>query len=275
MLDEADRMLDMGFIHDVKRVIKLLPQKRQTLFFSATMPRDAADLAAAILNDPAQVAVAPVSATADRIEQSVYFVEKSDKRLLLSDLLRDGVMTRALVFSRTKHGANRVADYLSDRGIVAQAIHGNKSQNARERALAGFKTGAVRVLVATDIAARGSGLASGRASRSCAGRWGARLSARCGAGLPWWLPRRWAGAGPRLPCSRPGGPWCAFADGGGSDERYAWSPMTGICLRISRSMSAKNGRSSASQNDSAMPAAPARAVRPIRCTYVSGMFGRS
>ena len=155
VLDEADRMLDMGFIHDVRKIIALLPPKRQTLFFSATMPPDAADLAAMILKNPAEVAVTPVSSTVERIEQSVFFVEKADKRLLLAELLKGTTVTRALVFSRTKHGANRVADYLSDRGIAAQAIHGNKSQNARERALAGFKNGSLRVLVATDIAARG------------------------------------------------------------------------------------------------------------------------
>ncbi len=155
VLDEADRMLDMGFIHDVRRVISLIPPKRQTLFFSATMPPDAADLAAMILKSPAEVAVTPISSTAERIDQFLYFVEKADKRLLLAELLKGTDVTRALVFSRTKHGANRVADYLSDRGIAAQAIHGNKSQNARERALAGFKNGSLRVLVATDIAARG------------------------------------------------------------------------------------------------------------------------
>ncbi len=155
VLDEADRMLDMGFIHDVKRVIRLLPAKRQTLFFSATMPPEAQALADQLLHDPATVTVAPVSATADRIEQEVAFVSKGDKRALLVDVLRDVAMKRVLVFSRTKHGANRIAEHLGKEGIGAEAIHGNKSQGARERALHHFKTGQIRVMVATDIAARG------------------------------------------------------------------------------------------------------------------------
>ncbi len=156
VLDEADRMLDMGFIHDVRRVIALLPRKRQTLFFSATMPPEAQKLADLLLHDPETVAVTPPSSTADRIDQSVYFVAKADKRMLLSDILYDNdEMTRVLVFTRTKHGANRVAEYLVKEGVHAEAIHGNKSQNARERALANFKVGKTPVLVATDIAARG------------------------------------------------------------------------------------------------------------------------
>jgi ATP-dependent RNA helicase RhlE len=155
VLDEADRMLDMGFIHDVRRVIGYLPRQRQTLFFSATMPPEAKSLADALLHDPVTAAVAPVSATADRIAQVIYFVEKNDKRALLAHLLGDPSITRALVFSRTKHGANKVADHLERARIGAEAIHGNKSQNARERALGNFKRGVTRVLVATDIAARG------------------------------------------------------------------------------------------------------------------------
>ena len=155
VLDEADRMLDMGFIHDVRRVIALLPRQRQTLFFSATMPPEAQKLADQLLTDPETVAVAPRSATADRIEQRLYFVEKGDKRALLVDVLRDPQLTRVLVFTRTKHGANRVAEHLHRSRIKAEAIHGNKSQGARERALAHFKSGETRVLVATDIAARG------------------------------------------------------------------------------------------------------------------------
>jgi ATP-dependent RNA helicase RhlE len=155
VLDEADRMLDMGFIHDVRRVIGLLPSRRQTLFFSATMPREAQDLADRLLRQPETVAVTPPATTAERVEQEVYFVEKADKRALLVDVLRDTAMTRVLVFSRTKHGANRIAEHLVKAGIGADAIHGNKSQGARERALASFKAGKSRVLVATDIAARG------------------------------------------------------------------------------------------------------------------------
>ena len=155
VLDEADRMLDMGFIHDVKRVIAMLPQRRQTLFFSATMPPEAKELANAILRDPETVAVTPVSSTVDRIAQWLYFVEKDKKRELLVDLLTDRALERVLVFSRTKHGANRIAEVLHKRGVRAEAIHGNKSQGARERALANFKSGTSRVLVATDIAARG------------------------------------------------------------------------------------------------------------------------
>jgi len=156
VLDEADRMLDMGFIHDVRRVISHLPRDRQTLFFSATMPPEAKKLADAILRNPATVAVAPVSSTAERVEQRIYFVERGDKRPALAALLEtDATITRALVFTQMKHTANRVAEYLQKRGVEADAIHGNKSQNARERALARFKAGQARVLVATDIAARG------------------------------------------------------------------------------------------------------------------------
>lgn len=155
VLDEADRMLDMGFIHDVKKVIAKLPVKRQTLFFSATMPPEIQKLANAILVNPAEVKVTPVSSTAETIQQSIYFVDKKDKRKLLEFILRNVVRERALVFTRTKHGADRVAKELSKSGIYAEAIHGNKSQNARQRALNNFKNGDIRVLVATDIAARG------------------------------------------------------------------------------------------------------------------------
>jgi ATP-dependent RNA helicase RhlE len=155
VLDEADRMLDMGFIHDVRRVIALLPTKRQTLFFSATMPPEIVELSGRILVDPARVAVTPIASTAEKIAQSVYFVDKADKRALLEHVLADPAIVRALVFTRTKHGANRVAEQLERARIGAAAIHGNKSQNARERALSGFKQGTTRVLVATDIAARG------------------------------------------------------------------------------------------------------------------------
>jgi ATP-dependent RNA helicase RhlE len=155
VLDEADRMLDMGFIHDVKRVIGLLPSRRQTLFFSATMPREAQELADRLLYQPETVAVVPPSTTAERVEQEAFLVEKGDKRSLLVEVLRDSSMKRVLIFSRTKHGANRIAEHLEKAGIGAEAIHGNKSQNARERALSNFKSGRIRCLVATDIAARG------------------------------------------------------------------------------------------------------------------------
>ena len=155
VLDEADRMLDMGFIHDIKRVIAALPQRRQSLFFSATMPEAAARLAGGMLADPVRVAITPQATTVERIAQRVYFVDQGDKRALLADLLTDRAIARALVFTRTKHGANRVAEQLTRGGIGAEAIHGNKSQAARQRALASFRDGKSRVLVATDIAARG------------------------------------------------------------------------------------------------------------------------
>lgn len=155
VLDEADRMLDMGFIHDVKRVIAKLPHKRQTLFFSATMPPEIQKLANTILVKPEIVAVTPPATTAELVQQSVYFVEKKDKRLLLHYVLQDKSIRNALVFTRTKHGADKVVKDLHKEGITAEAIHGNKSQNARQRALGNFKDGKIRVLVATDIAARG------------------------------------------------------------------------------------------------------------------------
>ena len=155
VLDEADRMLDLGFIHALKRIVKMLPGNRQTLLFSATMPRPIAELAGAYLNEPVKVSVAPAATTAERVEQSVIFVPPERKRDLLATMLRDPSFERVLVFTRTKHGADRVARHLSSAGIEAAAIHGNKSQPQRERALAGFRSGAGRVLVATDIAARG------------------------------------------------------------------------------------------------------------------------
>ncbi len=155
VLDEADRMLDMGFVHDVKRIITKIPQKRQTLFFSATMPAEIQSLANSILSNPVKVEVAPVSSTADTIDQTLFYVAKDDKRLLLQHILEDKDIETALVFTRTKHGADKVVKDLLRKGISAEAIHGNKSQNARQRALSNFKNRTTRVLVATDIAARG------------------------------------------------------------------------------------------------------------------------
>jgi ATP-dependent RNA helicase RhlE len=155
VLDEADRMLDMGFIHDVRRIIEKLPKKRQSLLFSATMPEDIVALAKRLLIDPVRVEVTPPATTVERIDQRVLFVEKGDKRALLYEVLSDPELGRALVFTRTKHGANRAAEYLKKSDVSAEAIHGNKSQGARERALEGFKAGRIKVLVATDIAARG------------------------------------------------------------------------------------------------------------------------
>lgn len=155
VLDEADRMLDMGFVNDVKKIIAKIPAKRQTLFFSATMPAEIQQLANTILTKPEKVEVTPVSSTADTIQQSVYYVEKANKKALLIHLLKDKSIKTVLVFTRTKHGADRVAKDLTRAGIPSEAIHGNKSQNARQRALANFKSRATRVLIATDIAARG------------------------------------------------------------------------------------------------------------------------
>ena len=155
VLDEADRMLDMGFIHDVKKVIVRLPEKRQTLFFSATMPPEIQKLANVLLTNPAKVEVTPVSSTVDAIEQGLFYVAKQDKNKLLLHLLNDDAIKTVLVFTRTKHGADKVVKVLHKENITAAAIHGNKSQNARQNALSNFKNGKLRVLVATDIAARG------------------------------------------------------------------------------------------------------------------------
>jgi ATP-dependent RNA helicase RhlE len=155
VLDEADRMLDMGFIHDIRKVVAKLPRERQTLMFSATMPRAIAELAAQMLRDPTKVAVTPVAATADRVAQRIIRVDRAAKPAALIDVLRDEAVDRALIFTRTKHGADKVVRSLVKAGIAAEAIHGNKSQNQRERVLAAFRSGTVRTLVATDIAARG------------------------------------------------------------------------------------------------------------------------
>ncbi len=155
VLDEADRMLDMGFIHDIKKVLKTLPNKRQSLFFSATMPATIMELAHTILKDPTKVVVSPISSTVQTVKQSLYFVEKADKRDLLVHLLKDTSIESALVFTRTKHGADKVTQVLMKAGIKTAAIHGNKSQGARQTALTNLKEKRIRVLVATDIAARG------------------------------------------------------------------------------------------------------------------------
>ncbi|HMF30487.1 MAG TPA: DEAD/DEAH box helicase [Candidatus Lokiarchaeia archaeon] len=155
VLDEADRMLDMGFIHDVRKIVKLVPRNRQTLLFSATLAHEIVELAGDILRDPVEVSVSPEQPTVELIDQSVFFVEKQEKQALLERLLADPAITRALVFTRTKHGANKVVKHLNQVGINAAPIHGNKSQTARQQALKDFRDGRTRVLVATDVASRG------------------------------------------------------------------------------------------------------------------------
>ncbi|MBV9061809.1 MAG: DEAD/DEAH box helicase [Alphaproteobacteria bacterium] len=155
VLDEADRMLDMGFIRDVRKIVTMLPRHRQSLLFSATMPNGVAKLAAEMLCDPLRVEVTPQAVTVDRVDQHVHFVETAQKRALLTDLLKDTKLARVIVFTRTKHHANRVSEHLERAGVSNDALHGNKSQNARQRALQRFRSGEARVLVATDIAARG------------------------------------------------------------------------------------------------------------------------
>ncbi|MGE0565549.1 MAG: DEAD/DEAH box helicase [Pseudolabrys sp.] len=155
VLDEADRMLDMGFIHDIRRIVSMLPKERQTLFFSATMPQEITALASQMLRDPARVAVTPQATTAERVNQRVIHTDKPAKQALLAEVINSEPVDRAIVFTRTKHGADKVVRGLGKSGITAHAIHGNKSQNNRERTLAAFREGSVRILVATDIAARG------------------------------------------------------------------------------------------------------------------------
>jgi len=155
VLDEADQMLDMGFIHDIKKLLAKLPNKRQSLFFSATMPKNILELSQTILHNQAEVSVKPEQATAEKVSQAIYFVKKGDKSKLLIDLIHENEGASTLVFSRTKHGADKVVRTLEKAGIKAAAIHGNKSQNNRQRALGAFKNGALNILVATDIAARG------------------------------------------------------------------------------------------------------------------------
>jgi len=155
ILDEADRMLDMGFVRDVKKIVAAVPARRQTALFSATMPSSVQSLASGLLNDPIRVEAAPAATTAEKVTQKIFFVPKEKKRALLSELLKDKDIERVLIFTRTKHGANRVARHLQENGVHSDAIHGNKAQNARQRALDGFRSGSIRALVATDIAARG------------------------------------------------------------------------------------------------------------------------
>ena len=155
VLDEADQMLDLGFIHALRRIVQLVPKGRQSLFFSATMPKSIRELADKFLSDPVTVSVAPVATTAERVDQQVTFVQQTEKQALLTLVLRDPAIERAIVFTRTKHGADRVVKLLAANGVAANAIHGNKSQAQRERALGEFKAGRVKVLIATDIAARG------------------------------------------------------------------------------------------------------------------------
>jgi ATP-dependent RNA helicase RhlE len=155
VLDEADRMLDMGFIVDIRRIISMLPTRRQTLYFSATMPDEIVRLSRNILTDPVRIEVTPASSTVDTVEQNIYFVEKPDKKALLIEVLRDNPDKTVLVFSRTKHGADNISKILARAGVESAAIHGDKSQGARQKALSDFKAGRVKVLVATDIAARG------------------------------------------------------------------------------------------------------------------------
>lgn len=155
VVDEADRMLDMGFIHDIRKVMRELPKERQTLFFSATMPPEIAKLANALLQNPVKIEVTPVSTTAEKIDQTVYMVAKQDKSSLLLHLLREKKIERTLVFTRTKYGADKIAKHLNQADVRTAALHGDKSQEARQRALHNFKTGRLRVLVATDIVARG------------------------------------------------------------------------------------------------------------------------
>jgi ATP-dependent RNA helicase RhlE len=155
VLDEADRMLDMGFIHDIRKIIAILPTKRQSLFFSATMPKNIVELSRKILKDPVKVEVSPVSSTAETIQQYLYYTNKSSKKELLFHILKDQNIEQALLFSRTKHGADKIARNLKKRKITTAAIHGDKAQNQRQKVLAQFKAGEIRVLVATDIAARG------------------------------------------------------------------------------------------------------------------------
>ncbi|SFS46022.1 DEAD/DEAH box helicase [Sphingobacterium wenxiniae] len=155
VLDEADNMLDMGFIHDIKRILKHIPAKRQTLFFSATMPPPIRKFANTILTNPEEINVTPVSSTAPKVVQSLFFIEKKEKAAFLMELLRESGLTQTLVFTRTKHGADKLVKVLGKNGIISAAIHGNKSQNARQNALSSFKNGKIKILIATDIAARG------------------------------------------------------------------------------------------------------------------------
>ena len=155
ILDEADRMLDMGFIHDIRKIVAMLPTKRQSLFFSATIPKEIIHLAGAIVNNPVKINITPSATTVESVDQFVYFADKKDKNALLIDILKDDNIRTVLVFTRTKYGADKVVNVLKKKNISAEAIHGNKTQGSRQRALSNFKARKTRVLVATDIAARG------------------------------------------------------------------------------------------------------------------------
>ena len=276
VLDEADRMLDMGFVHDVKKVIAKLPGERQNLMFSATMPTEIEQLAAGILRKPAFVKVDPVSSTVDRIQQSLYHVEKGNKKFLLPWLIKNlqPPVVNALVFSRTKHGADKIAKDLTKQGIPAAAIHGNKSQTARVTALEDFKAGKTKVMVATDIAARVR-LVSSMSGSSFSIFTGFACTLGAGAAFFSGFASLFAGFACFAACFSAGSAAAALGflpRTGGSGRTgagtpsHGWPLTTGILRRFSFSMPARYSCSSGAQKLTAVPSAPARAVRPMRCT---------